>query len=499
LYLVAAAMAGGIGDALREWPDEAISPVQINRLLQLEAETQACSYVPEPGVSPLNVITEPGALTLGEAPPRALFWWGFGMDAPDSEPPFTVEERAAIPAAPDEAARAARRRHALTAALQPLLLATEAVTLLVLDESPDLLRTQFLHAIGRDAFPVLEEVLLNGQAPGVALHPRTELPFPPRPRWWELAQAVPAPRAVESYSSLASCALRPYEYVLNYPARLSAGSLVSLALDNRLYGNLAHRVMETWFHEHPWPMQPPPREQIRHWLDTRIDALLAAYALPLSASGRRAEKLDFIGKMAFFLSRLLGALHAAGTRAVHIESDHECELADFRLGARIDILASLAEERAAIIDVKWGNQKGREAELAEGRYLQLATYARALAPAPIADVAYMIVKSGALLSRQGAVFGEQAKAVAVTDPALTPAVVWGQFEQTVRWRLEQLRAGRIEVTGTGAEPTEASTPPAEALPVLELESAESGGASRGWGQTFKPVNPHRVLIGAIRE
>ena len=493
--------ADAMACALRGWGEDAITREQLNRLIELAALAGGCALGQSRQVSPLNCVESPETARLAAAAPAHLAWWGPALGRGENVPPFDPDEWAALPDAPDDAAQQANTRARLRRALVPLMTATDSALLVVEEHSGDLLRMHLDRLLPAGIWRPFEADLLGGTFAGTPLRPLADLPLPPAQRWWTLDRAIPCPRARESYSGLAALALSPHEYALRYAARLGAGSIIDLPVNARLKGNLAHRLIQDWFGTHPWTGRAADPTLITAWLDARLDDVIAANALPLAAPGRQAERLAFQKSMNAALVRLLGHLEDAGVVEVRIESLIEASLPGMELEGTLDLLARLGDGRWLIVDLKWGGESARADELREGRFLQLAVYARlaeTIDAAGVAGVAYFILRNANLLATSDRLF-PRARVLAPDEPNLTHATVWHRLMRTIDWRRGQLSGGRIEVTGGGADPTDESEPPTGALPLIGIEAtARKGRSAGGKKPRFKLLDPWRVITGAIQ-
>ncbi|NEV60379.1 PD-(D/E)XK nuclease family protein [Thiorhodococcus minor] len=520
----AARGADSVANALRAWGADAIPREQLRRLLDIAAAETAADSGQTQRLGALSMIASPETARLSADPPAHLVWWEPEVGA-ETRPPFDPVELAALPDFPDAQGREALRQAAFGRALWPIIATTDSLTLLARGSSDDLLRLRLERLLPFDRWVSFEERLMiaeNDQdqhAQGLMgcadLSLIDDLSLPPSQRWWTLNQAIACPRAKESYSGLSSLALEPHAYVLKYVARLSEGGIAPVPLDARLKGNLAHRVVQAWFTENPWRGTAPSSKALSAWLDRRLDDLIMTSGLPLAGAGQRTERLRFRAQVQEALERLLNHLEQAEVREVCVEASLERpapEIAggETELEGRLDLLLRLRDAddgtaRWAIVDLKWGGQRDREAEFKHGTYLQLATYAAlvsTLGDGRLSAFGFFILKSATLLAPSGAIF-PGAKVIAAEDPSITPQRIWDRLMATVHWRREQLAQGRIEITSATASFDTESAPPAGGLPVLEIEAERRDSGSRGgWSPKktgFKTVDPWRVLIGGLRD
>lgn len=166
----------------------------------------------------------------------------------------------------------------------------------------------------------------------------------------------------------------------------------------------------------------------------------------------------------------------------------------------MDIFYEFADGRFAIIDMKWGSYTKYREELKEGRPLQLATYAHIAEgsdPRKLADAGYFIISRAELLCRHNLVF-PTATAIEPDEPT-SLQLTWQKLEKTLRWRIEQLKNGQIELTYGSAKPDSASQPPGDALDLIGMENEARKNKSRSYKATFKAVDIWRNLTGNTKE
>ncbi len=500
-YLAAFDAADALGEALRAWGQPQINRDGLKRLLDIANGSGSSTHRHIRSVSDLNATESAEAARLSPSSPADLVWWGIAIQRQEEHPPFDAMELSAMPDYPDGAMLTARRSGSLQRAMQAILLPKESATLITLDESPDLLRLQLTRHLGDACWSSLEQDLIEGRLSEIPAPVVSDRPLPTAARWWSLDKAINCPRDTESYSGLSALALKPHEYCLRYPARLTQGAAVDLPVDARLKGNLAHRIIESWFMANPWNGSATPRSLIETWLNDHIDGFIKEFALPMAAPGKRAERFEFQTLLGHAIHRLLEHLAAANVANVQIERRISRSLGATEIEGSIDVLGQLDDGRWVIIDMKWASEKRYLAELKDGVHVQLATYAHlaaTLTPNQVAEVAYFILSSGNLLCTGNTVF-PTARVAEPTDPSKTAAQVWEAFMKTTDWRCAQLSKGRVEVTYGAVRPDDDSEPPTDTLPILSMEEEARKQERNTWGRTYKRVNIWRVLTGQIGE
>jgi hypothetical protein len=315
--------------------------------------------------------------------------------------------------------------------------------------------------------------------------PQTALevrPLPQKTRWWQLPEDIELPqRQAESYTSLDAYIYSPYQWLLNYAARIRPGSLVSVSDGNLLKGTLAHSLYEEFLNTHP-DIPAINVEAIPDWVDEHAGILLQQEGALLLGSGRQAECEQFIVTIQQSLSALVTHLQQAKTERVQVELWQEGQFVGGNLNGSIDLIATRADGQEAVVDVKLGGRTYRRTSLRESSYLQLATYAQLRSGAGLANspaLSYFIAADAQMLSLDHDFF-PQAERI-VPDNEENTLQYWHRFEHTWAWRHEQFDRGLIEVTVSDTEPTDQSLPGEDGLAMPEASDSFSDyGVVTGW-------------------
>lgn len=507
IFSSAFASANAIKEALREWPDETIDKMQLNRLMAIALNIGNSRYCHERAVSKFDVVTNPEVVQLTAVAPEHIIWLEPEVNSLNSVPPLSKHELSGIPLAPTLEQQTLFMRQALYRAVAPLLTARKSLTLIATDLAPELLKLQLTALLGSSAWQPLEDAILNANSLDVATEQLTRFSLPYAKRWTDIKSPISAPRPTESYSSLAALALKPHEYVLKYAAQFYEGAIESLTTDSRLLGNLAHHLVEAWIKTHPWTGQHIASVEISDWLKNTLPVVIQQIALPLAQPGKQVERMKFEEKMLAALDALFKSMVAANIRTVHSERNFTYNDSLCQLTSEIDLFCELDDGRFAIIDMKWGSYEKYRAELKAGRPLQLATYAYIAERSPtepaavrfgqFADAGYFILSLAELLCTNNLTF--PTATVVQPDELTSFKLTWQQLEKTLRWRLAQLQQGQIELTYGKPDADENSAPPSGALDLLALEQSANKGSGNSYKPTFKAVDAWRNLTGNIKD
>lgn len=318
-----------------------------------------------------------------------------------------------------------------------------------------------IQALISDLRPAPLEALMTDQA-GNDLPHVAHAPLPQRRRWWQLPYAVSISRRPnESYSSLNLFLNTPHQWVLKYVAHLNPSNLLTVTDQNRLYGNLAHRIIDRFFHA-------TKAHQLRGdalvvWLSQEFERVVAEEGAVLLMPGRRMDRERLRSALARALNEIQRQFSAAGIVDVESERSLAGKFPGGDLKGTADLVVRKQSGGQAIVDMKWAGSNSHKDRLAQNRHLQLGLYAEMLRQemGTWPEVAYFILEASRLLAPDTAFF-PQAQTVQSNSTGSTPQL-WEQLVATWRWRRSQLDEGRIEIAVENIEPTLESEAPSGAL------------------------------------
>ena len=276
-----------------------------------------------------------------------------------------------------------------------------------------------------DRVPVLDnprvfpEVRLAGWLRGASTTPCIA-PQPERPVWDPPQQGL-SDREIHSYSELERRLACPLSWVLTYAAKLRHGTSASLPEDHTLQGTFAHAVLEGVL-AGPVADLLDAEDRAGKIFDQRVET----DATPLMAPGRGTARLRLKNRIQVAARTIADVLTRSGCEEVVMEAPIDGEVDGWRLGGRIDCLAT-SEQLAVIIDIKLGSLPKRRELLAEGRAVQLAVYAATHQKDTVAAGYYIINGRRLLVPEASPVPGTN-----LTDPNCE--VVPGAPDWRATWR-----------------------------------------------------------------
>jgi RecB family exonuclease len=322
---------------------------------------------------------------------------------------------------------------------------------------------------------------MTGGLPETQTIPQKDLPR--KVRWWQLPGGVAfTPREQESFSSLDKFLYGPYQWVLNYQARVRPGALFEIDDGPRLKGTLAHELFERFFEAHA-AISSIKLSEADNWARSAIDSLIEEKGAVLLMPGRQSEKEDFIAIVIRALRELIDHLQSAEVVKVQMEEDLAGKFIGGGVRGTVDLIATNARGECAIVDIKWGGFDYRRTTLVESRYLQLAIYAQLAHPVlkQWPALGYFIIRDARMLVLDNPFFPD----AVIERPENGESLLefWQRAENTWKWRRKQIESGLIEVTVTGTEPDENSSPGDAGLPMPEtFDAFDDYTVLTGWDE-----------------
>ncbi len=448
--LVLRAQARQLTELLEYLPEEALSALELERLVRRIYQPSPVQFRPREEGSPDSVHH---AAAVAE-PVEDLLWWDFT----ENEPPAFFS-------------RWYRREMDWLAAAGAL------------PENPDMLNRRYLwqqrwavyQTKNRLVFvlpetdhgdPCLPHPLLSELrvAFGESLEKISYTPGRPLPGMAELPDATPpAPRPLpepqpflrfsrrdwlkereeETFSSLEDLFYYPHKWFFRYGLQLRKSPILSIVKENTLMGKLAHRLFEWLMSEDclAWST-----DELEAWIDRQIPSLLQAEGAVLLMYGKEPQRVRFVRRMKQAARFLIRQLRDNKWEVQATELPLEDAFADIRVKGVADLVLRRGDEHC-VLDLKWRGITYRRNLIKSEEDLQLVLYSRLLPPREQwAYTAFFILDRVALLARSRHAFqGIKPLAPPETDPAEVKQRIWERMLKTYHWRRSQLQDGLVEL------------------------------------------------------
>lgn len=250
-------------------------------------------------------------------------------------------------------------------------------------------------------------------------------------------------RDYESLTSLEDLLYYPYKWAFRYKAKLSNSAILSIAKDNRLMGNLAHRAFELMLRENftNWSQQT-----VNQWINDTMPDVMFKEGATLLMYGKEQEREMFLNKLKYAAWSLISMINQNGWTVTATEQSIEGDFKGTPIKAKADLIIERGTNEYAIVDLKWSGISSRRNMLNNLEDLQLVMYAELLMQNQLPHTAYFIIDKGKMLSRNNLAFKEAEianKSNSVADEL--HEMILNRMKATFEWRQKQLREGKIEV------------------------------------------------------
>lgn len=251
-----------------------------------------------------------------------------------------------------------------------------------------------------------------------------------------------AQREAETLSSLETLFYYPYQWVLRHQIRLRKSAILSVVPDRTLMGNLAHRFFQRLLNQKREQWDQP---SVYQWIEGESRRLLGQEGAGLLLYGREPERMAFINKVKYAAWSLVNLIQKNGWSVRGTEQELQGKFLDVPVRGRADLVLEKNGE-LAVIDLKWRGSSRRERQIRNEEDLQLVLYSRLLTEEDSwAHTAYFVMEDGKMISRNELAF----RAVTAVSPDMDHREVneriLEKMEATYRWRMEQIRTGKIEI------------------------------------------------------
>lgn len=251
-----------------------------------------------------------------------------------------------------------------------------------------------------------------------------------------------AQREWETLSSLETLFYYPYQWVLRHQIHLRKSAILSVVPDRTLMGNLAHRFFQRLLNQ---KQEQWDQSAVYRWIEGESRRLLGQEGAGLLLYGREPERLAFINKVKYAAWSLVNLIQQNGWSVQGTEQELQGRFEGIPVKGRADLVLERAGE-LAVIDLKWRGSSRRERQIRNEEDLQLVLYSRLLTEEDSwAHTAYFVMEDGKMISRNELAFQQITAVNPDLDHREVNERILEKMEATYRWRMEQIKAGKIEI------------------------------------------------------
>ncbi len=250
------------------------------------------------------------------------------------------------------------------------------------------------------------------------------------------------------YSSLNSLLHYPHNFVFKQKLNLRSSAILSIANEERLKGNLSHRIFEQVLEIEQTITN---YDELVTWFRGRIFTVMNQEGAVLMMYGREPDRQQFEEQLLRAVWTFLRAIRENNWKVIGVETELKGEFCKVAAAGRCDVLLKNDKNEFCIIDLKWGGANGRVELIKNGKDLQLVLYSKLLMqekgmPNGWAFTAYFIIGEGQFVARNTLAFREAITPSNIeTNHEIANNDTYKKMENTFYWRMKQLAAGKIEV------------------------------------------------------
>jgi PD-(D/E)XK nuclease superfamily len=246
-------------------------------------------------------------------------------------------------------------------------------------------------------------------------------------------------RASESYSSLEKLFYYPWLYLLDYQAKLSSHSALSISDDFRLKGNFSHKLFECFFNTHKTP-DLMGQDTAKNWFDANFDRLVDENAIIWRQEGSEVTLTKVRNETLRGLTTLCRHLVENNWSVDEMEKEISDKVFGTAFGGSMDMALIRGKERC-VLDLKYAGSKYAKI-MENNQELQLGLYSKIYGKPSLALTAYYIISTAKLYSKESSAF---------KNPNNEPLAnhfdkyqeLWEKMEATHNARRDELSKGEV--------------------------------------------------------
>ncbi|MBI9062755.1 MAG: PD-(D/E)XK nuclease family protein [Marinilabiliaceae bacterium] len=249
-------------------------------------------------------------------------------------------------------------------------------------------------------------------------------------------------RQTESYSSINNLIHYPFDWVMDYQARLSEKGMLGIGEAMTLKGNLSHMIVQELLQKH----KKKELDFFEADIEKEIDGLLIQYTTKYAALFLLDEHLFeynmFVNQLKQSVTNFREIIHENNLNFHSDEYEVQGNIKGVDFSGRIDLLF-YKDETPVIIDLKWTySSKKYNRMLEEEKAIQLALYNQLMSANGM--TAYFLLSHGVLFTVNPSLKGKNVTTVKVGDPYSMDATIVQRMMNAYEYRWNEFKKGEIE-------------------------------------------------------
>lgn len=249
----------------------------------------------------------------------------------------------------------------------------------------------------------------------------------------------------ESYSSIDTLINHPFDYVMNYIARLRESSAEEMKNINAVIGTVAHYVIEKLVNDSDGDIN-----FMRNHLQSDYDSLLDEALMEKGIMLLLPENASQLTGLKLKLKKSINAIFdiCSNNNLTPVQCEHSFCIDDLidigPFNGSIDMLLETKDKKYVIIDMKWSENSHYKTKLSENTALQLEIYRAALeaeGKTVVATGYYLMPLCLLYTCDTDIISGTNVKAVKC-DPVVND--LRRSIQNSFRYRMQEIRNGLVE-------------------------------------------------------
>jgi hypothetical protein len=251
-------------------------------------------------------------------------------------------------------------------------------------------------------------------------------------------------RQTESFSSVTDLIQYPFDWIMNYQAKITDKGADGTDDIVILKGNLSHLIVQTLLQKHKDGSIDLKDADTDEEIDKHLEELMTQYAAVFTLDENIIEYRSFVSQLKKSFMALLNIINNYGLEFKSFEEEISGEAGGINFTGKVDLLF-YKEDRPVVIDLKWTSSENYYSELLQKEQsLQLAVYAAILGNSAV--TAYFLLSQGKLLTIDPFFKAdEKVSVISVDDPLNMNMRIINRMKNSYQYRWNELSGGKIEL------------------------------------------------------
>lgn len=275
--------------------------------------------------------------------------------------------------------------------------------------------------------------------------------IPSFPVYWKIGNdniLLNEPReSGESHNSLIKLLKYPYQWVLEYKAKLKRYNLISMDSMHLYRGILSHSLYEEMLTSSG--ILTMPKTEIDQLYARQLEKIISEYGLRLFEFGQESYLAAFKNKLLFNFHILLQHIVSGGWSIIGCELTEKKEIQGICINGKCDLLLQRkynGVNQTCVMDLKYSGANKYRGLMEKGEDLQLAIYSKLFqASSEDSPTAYFIIEQGSLFTRDLTAFPKGVLINGLSNNSVLYTQLINKLVKTIQYRRNEILNGNIEV------------------------------------------------------